>query len=234
MRGSRLATCSRPTRHSPAALCHCRVVAPLRAPPDHGRRRSRARAVVDRARRQPRSLFRQHRRQPARSTAPTLVPPVLTSTVFRRVLRPGGRLMRVAAVHRDRDADESHRRINAGEVTSAPPKTVPAGVATVDQAVSAVMPHWRAGGHARLAQQISVAALGGAGYRDRARDHSVLGARPASQVRRRARNRRGAASIYSACFAAGRPTQQASQAVSQAGQTAASVASYPDQQQLRR
>jgi hypothetical protein len=31
-------------------------------------------------------------------------------------------------------------RVNAGEVTSAPPKTVPSGVVTVDQAVSSVIP----------------------------------------------------------------------------------------------
>ena len=72
------------------------------------------------------------------TAAPTLVPPVLTSTVFRRVVRPGGRLMRSLPFTATATPTNLIQRINAGEVTSAPPKTVPSGVVTVDQAVNAV------------------------------------------------------------------------------------------------
>jgi hypothetical protein len=76
----------------------------------------------------------------ASTVAPTLVPPTLTSTVFRRVLRPGGRLMRSLPFTATATPTNLIQRINAGEVTSAPPKTVPPGVVTVDQAVNAVLP----------------------------------------------------------------------------------------------
>jgi hypothetical protein len=74
------------------------------------------------------------------TSAPTLVPPVLTSTVFRRVVRPGGRLIRSLPFTATTKPDNLIQRINAGEVTSAPPKTVPPGVVTVDQAVAPVLP----------------------------------------------------------------------------------------------
>ena len=54
--------------------------------------------------------------------------PVLTSTMFRRVLRPGGRLMRSLPFTATATPTNLIERINSGEVTSAPPKTVPAGV----------------------------------------------------------------------------------------------------------
>jgi hypothetical protein len=76
----------------------------------------------------------------ASAAAPTLVPPVLTSTVFRRVLRPGGRLMRSLPFTATATPTNLVERVNAGEVTSAPPKTVPTGVITVDQTVNAVLP----------------------------------------------------------------------------------------------
>ena len=72
--------------------------------------------------------------------APTLVPPTLTSTAIRRVLRPGARLMRSLPFTATATKANLIQRVNAGEVTSAPPKTVPSGVVTVDQAVSSVMP----------------------------------------------------------------------------------------------
>ena len=76
----------------------------------------------------------------ASTAAPTLVPPVLTSTVFRRVIRPGGRLMRTLPFTATATRTNLIQRINAGEVTSAPLKTVPAGVVTVDQTVNAIVP----------------------------------------------------------------------------------------------
>ena len=72
--------------------------------------------------------------------APTLVPPTLTSTAIRRVLRPGARLMRSLPFTATATPANLIQRMNAGEVTSAPPKTVPSGVVTVDQAVSSVIP----------------------------------------------------------------------------------------------
>jgi hypothetical protein len=74
------------------------------------------------------------------TTAPTLVPSVLTSTAFRRVARPGARLMRSLPFTATATKSNLLQRVNAGEVTSAPPKTVPSGVVTVDQAVNAVLP----------------------------------------------------------------------------------------------
>ena len=70
----------------------------------------------------------------------TLVPHVLTSTAMRRVLRPGARLMRSLPFDATSAPAKLLERINSGEVTSAPPKTVPPGVVTVDQAAQAAQP----------------------------------------------------------------------------------------------
>ena len=70
----------------------------------------------------------------------TLVPSVLTSTTMRRVIRPGARLMRTLPFTATVTPTNLLERINAGEVTSAPPKTVPPGVPTVNQAGQAVEP----------------------------------------------------------------------------------------------
>ncbi len=72
--------------------------------------------------------------------ATTLLPPVLTSTVMRRALRPGARLMRLLPFTATLTPSNLLERINAGEVSPAPPKTIPAGVPTVDQAGSAGIP----------------------------------------------------------------------------------------------
>lgn len=76
----------------------------------------------------------------ASTSAPTLVPAVLTSTAFRRVLRPGARLMRSLPFSATATPTNLIQRVNAGEVTSAPAKTIPSGVAPVDQAVNAIVP----------------------------------------------------------------------------------------------
>jgi hypothetical protein len=70
----------------------------------------------------------------------SIVPPVLTSTAMRRVLRPGARLMR--SLPFDASATPRHllARVNAGEVSAAPPSVVPSGVPTVDQAATAADP----------------------------------------------------------------------------------------------
>ena len=65
---------------------------------------------------------------------------VLTSTAFRRVIRPGARLMRSLPFTATATATNLIQRVNAGDVTSAPPKTIPPGVPTVDQAAGAAGP----------------------------------------------------------------------------------------------
>ncbi|MGH2449939.1 MAG: hypothetical protein ACRDGE_01455 [Candidatus Limnocylindria bacterium] len=74
-----------------------------------------------------------------RQTA-SLVPPVLTSTAFRRVLRPQARLMRALPFDATAEPRNLLARVNAAEVSAAPPKVVPPGVPTVDQAADAVEP----------------------------------------------------------------------------------------------
>jgi hypothetical protein len=158
--------------------------------------------------------------------APTLVPPVLTSTVFRRVVRPGGRLMRTLPFTATATRTNLIERINAGEVTSAPPKTVPAGVVTVDQTVNAIVPTgapanildllkkypwlpWLVLAIAILLAIILFFVLG-----------PVAGGIAAVAI--------VSAGIYVFRLLRGwAADEQASQTLSQAGQTAASVATYP-------
>jgi len=158
--------------------------------------------------------------------APTLAPPVLTSTVFRRVIRPGGRLMRALPFTATATPTNLIQRVNAGEVTSAPPKTVPSGVITVDQTVNAIAPTgapatildllkknrwlpWLVLGAAILLAIALFLVLG-----------PVIGGLAVAAI--------VGAGIYAfRQFRAWAADEQASQTLSQAGQTAASVASYP-------
>ena len=70
----------------------------------------------------------------------SLVTPALTSTAMRRVVRPGARLMRQLPFDATATAQNLLTRVNAGEVSPAPPKTVPPGLPTVDQAAGASHP----------------------------------------------------------------------------------------------
>ncbi len=70
----------------------------------------------------------------------SLVPPALTSTAMRRVLRPQGRLMRLLPFDASVTPANLLTRINAGEVSAAPPISVPSGVTTVNQVASAAQP----------------------------------------------------------------------------------------------
>jgi hypothetical protein len=74
----------------------------------------------------------------AQSTS--LVPPVLTSAVIRRVIRPGGRLMRALPFDSTATPRNLLTRINAGAVSAAPPKTAPPALPSVDQAAGAARP----------------------------------------------------------------------------------------------
>lgn len=75
------------------------------------------------------------------------VPGALTSTAMRRVVRPGARLIRSLPFDAVVTPTNLLTRINAGEVQVVRPKTVSAGVVTVDQvAVAAVPPDGPASG----------------------------------------------------------------------------------------
>lgn len=158
--------------------------------------------------------------------APVLVPSVLTSTAFRRAVRPGGRLIRSLPFTATATPTNLIQRINAGEVTSAPPKVVPGGVATVNQAVGAVAPTGAPGAVLNWLQQYpwlpwAVLIL------------AILLAIVLFFVVG------GAAGVVAALAVVGggiylfrllrqwAAQGQASQTVSQAGQTAGSVANYP-------
>jgi hypothetical protein len=70
----------------------------------------------------------------------SLVPPVYTSTVMRRAIRPGSRLMTALPFNATVTQQNLLSRVNSGAVTAAPPKTVPPGVPTLGQAVNAAIP----------------------------------------------------------------------------------------------
>jgi hypothetical protein len=69
----------------------------------------------------------------------SLVPPVLTSTAMRRVVRPQSRLMRSLPFDTTASPQNLLARVNAEEVSAAPPKVVP-DVPTIDQAAEAAEP----------------------------------------------------------------------------------------------
>jgi len=70
----------------------------------------------------------------------SLVPPALTSTVLRRVLRPGARMMRSLPFNATVTARNLLTRVNAGTVSAAPTKATPAGLPTIDGAAGAGRP----------------------------------------------------------------------------------------------
>jgi hypothetical protein len=70
----------------------------------------------------------------------SLVAPALTSAAMRRVLRPGGRLMRLSPFDASVTPANLLARVNAGEVSAAPPVSTPAGVLTVEQVAAAAEP----------------------------------------------------------------------------------------------
>jgi hypothetical protein len=160
----------------------------------------------------------------ASTATPTLVPSVLTSTAFRRVLRPGARLVRSLPFTATATPANLLQRINAGAVTSAPPKTVPIGVVTVDQAVNPASPSgappavlnwlkqypWLPWAVLVIAIVLAILLF----------FIGVVGAVVAVAVL-------GAGFYLFKLLRRWAAQQQASQAVSQAGQTASSVTAYP-------
>jgi hypothetical protein len=72
--------------------------------------------------------------------AASLVPPVLTSVAMRRITRPGSRLMRALPFDSEARPDNVLDRVNAGEVSAAPPKVTPPGVVTTDEVADLLLP----------------------------------------------------------------------------------------------
>jgi hypothetical protein len=72
--------------------------------------------------------------------ASSLVQPAMTSAALRRVVRPRGKLIRALPFTATRRPDQLIARVNAGEMSAAPPKVAPPGVVTVEQAANLVKP----------------------------------------------------------------------------------------------
>ena len=70
----------------------------------------------------------------------SVVLPALTSTAMRRVVRPQARLMRLLPFDTAITADNLLGRVNAGDVSAAPPKTVPPDIPTVNEVAGAAEP----------------------------------------------------------------------------------------------
>ena len=68
------------------------------------------------------------------------VPPGLTAPVFRRMIRPGGRLVKTLGFTPAQPATSVVDAVNSGAVTTAPPKTAPAGAPSTDSVAAAVRP----------------------------------------------------------------------------------------------
>jgi hypothetical protein len=70
----------------------------------------------------------------------SFVAPAMTSAPMRRIIRPRARLMRRLPFTAARPAARLLERVNAGEVSAAPPKLTPPGVITTDQAAQQAAP----------------------------------------------------------------------------------------------
>jgi hypothetical protein len=70
----------------------------------------------------------------------SFVTPVHTSAVMRRVIRPGARLMRALPFNAAVTPQNLLARVNAGQVSAAPPKVVPPGIPTLNQTSQPIAP----------------------------------------------------------------------------------------------
>jgi len=68
------------------------------------------------------------------------VQPTMTSAALRRVIRPRGRMMKALPFDDERTPSQLIARVNAGEVSAAPPKVTPPGLVTPDKVADAAMP----------------------------------------------------------------------------------------------
>jgi len=69
-----------------------------------------------------------------------LVQPAMTSAALRRVIRPRSRLMASLPFNETRTPAQLIARVNAGEVSAAPPKVTPPGIITPDKAADNALP----------------------------------------------------------------------------------------------
>ena len=74
------------------------------------------------------------------SLGESLVQPAMTSTALRRIIRPRGRLLRAMPFAEGIRPDNLIERVNDGEVSAAPPKLTPPGVAMLDRMADEVLP----------------------------------------------------------------------------------------------
>jgi hypothetical protein len=72
--------------------------------------------------------------------ASSFVVPAMTSAPMRRIIRPRARLMQMLPFDAARPAGQLIDRVNAGEISAAPPKETPAGVVTPDKAADMGLP----------------------------------------------------------------------------------------------
>ncbi|OUL36551.1 hypothetical protein [Nostoc sp. 106C] len=70
----------------------------------------------------------------------SVVPTAVTSVAMRRIVRPRGRLLKSLPFGGRVQPDTIIERINNGEVTAAPPKKTPSGIATVDDVSKTLLP----------------------------------------------------------------------------------------------
>jgi hypothetical protein len=74
------------------------------------------------------------------SLSASLVQPAMTSAALRRMVRPRGRLIQSLPFTATVTPDKLLARVNAGEVSAAPPKVTPPGILTADKAAGLVEP----------------------------------------------------------------------------------------------
>ena len=70
----------------------------------------------------------------------SFVQPTMTSAVLRRIVRPRARLIRQLPFDATRRPEQLLARVNAGEVSAAPPKVSPPGIVTADQIADKISP----------------------------------------------------------------------------------------------
>lgn len=89
----------------------------------------------------------------------SFVQPAMTSAALRRMIRPRGRLMQSLPFTATKPAGALLERVNAGEVSAAPPKVTPPSVLTPDDVVHAIESAGGTEGNPALARLILVIAL---------------------------------------------------------------------------
>ena len=70
----------------------------------------------------------------------SFVQPPMTSAALRRIIRPRGRLIQTSTFDATHRPSQLLARVNAGEISAAPPKVAPSGVLTAEQAADLIKP----------------------------------------------------------------------------------------------